>query len=328
MMGRVDSGGVGGVGRWARGLGLAVIVLVSLCGDVAMAADPAAHLTVVPSSVVELVGVDLEAGQEAQARVARRFLARDVHFATLEEWLARARLGKGLRDVLMMADGIGQSAFVVSLEGMNDLQRQTFEALFRASGLVERPPARGVKASGRVWFPAGDRAEAEAESISRPAGFSVLELSPSTFVFGSRSLIEQILTAATRRGGKVPAPAAVVALGSPPVGASAWFVSLAPGAEVPDPIVTSGTVTIDDGLLLELRFTCRTAEDAESYRDRARTWLNPGGEGHELDWLRLEPRTRSRVVVTRVEDRVHVVLTLTGEETSTLWTAALDNLAP
>jgi len=296
-----------------------------LLGSVAWAGDPSQHLAVVPGSTIEVVGIDLDGDADAR-RVAQLYLGRDLHFATLLDWLGRARLPRGIHDALMMSDGIGQSAFVVTLDPMNDIQRQTFEAMMRAAGLTDQRGGRAATRGLKAWFPA-EPSTGERDTFERPPDFSVLELSATTFVLGHRSIVEQIQTGLTRRG-KATAPAVVTALGTPAVGASVWFASLAPAAAVPEPIVTTGVLTVDHGLLLELKFSCRTEADANTFRDQTRAWLAPDGDHHELDWLGLAPGALSRTVVTRVADRVHVVLTLTDKETSTILASVLETLAP
>lgn len=270
-----------------------VVAALSLgLAGTAEAVDPAAQLELVPPGAAEVVGVDLEGPQRA---AAVGLLRGDAVFEQTWGWLQRARLERRATSALLVADGVGQRAIVLTLGELGELERQTLDAMLRAAGLAPQAPRSGAV----LWE-------------SPEASYAVLVLSPQRFIAGERGVVLQVAEGLGRRGRRPAAPA-LAALESPERSA-AFFVSLSPGAAAPSPVATTGRLLVDGGALIEVRLTCRTEEDARALRGQLRAWMGDAGRALELEALGLEPSALEGALVTQVEERLHVVLTLAPSE--------------
>lgn len=250
-----------------------------------------------------VVGVDLaSADYHTSSALGTLYLNQDPLTRQATAWMEKAQVTSRPAGALALEDKEGRAAVLMRHTDLRDSHWLRLESIMRAHGMAE------VAAPGATLWRA---TEASAQGRGELANLGVARLNEETLAFGDARLLADIAKAARRRQG--PSAQLRDLMAQVPRLATYWVVALErDGAEAtPDRCTKalSAFAALDDGLLLEVRWQCDDAAQAQRALPRLREDFAALMEAEDVARLAQRDALRDATIIQRIGDDLILVMT-------------------
>lgn len=250
-----------------------------------------------------VVGMDLaSADYNTSSALGMLFLNQDPLTRQGTAWMAKAQVTSRPAAALVLEDKEGRAAVLMRHTDLRESHWLRLESIMRAYGMVE------VAAPGVTLWRA---TEASVKGQGELAKLGVARLNEETLAFGDAGLLADIAKAARRRQG--PGAQLRDLMAQVPRLATFWVVALERDGDEAKPDrcaeALSAFAALDDGLLLEARWQCADADQAQRALPRLREDFAALMEAEDVARLTQRDALRDATIIQRIGDDLILVMT-------------------
>lgn len=273
-------------------------------GPATAAADATTALKAfIPPSARMVVGMDLAPADYGEASaLATLFIQQDPLTRQGSAWLEKAQVTLRADAAMVLEDDEGRTAVLLRYGDLRDSHWLRLEAIMRAYGMVEAP------APGATLWRATEATFKDQGDLTK---LGVARLNEETLAFGDVELLAGIANAARRR--QRPRGALRELMAQVPRLATFWVVAVERGEREASPDrCTKGVnafAALDDGLLLEARWQCADADQAQRALPKLREDFAALMEAGDIARLEERDALRDATIIQRIGEDLILVMT-------------------